>query len=210
MSKPAKPAATAATGDQPPKSKKMLIIIIAAVVLLAGGGAAAFFLLKPHPDKHDKAVAGEEAPAGEGESEDESKPKLPPKFVEIGTFTANLVHEESDRVMQVAITLKLSKPELEEKIKASNPEIQHRINMLLQSKRPSELSTVEGKEKLADDVKAQVEYVLGLRKTAPALHTTKPAIEGDAPASAAALTAPAESPSKKGVAEVLFTSFIIQ
>lgn len=205
MSKPVK-AAAETTAEQPPKSKKMLIIIIAAVILLAGGGAAAFFLMKPHADKHDKTAAGEEAPAGETEEGS----KLPPKFVEIGTFTANLVREEEDRVMQVAITLKLSNPELEEKVKQNNPEIQHRINMLLQSKRASELATVEGKEKLAGDIKAQVEFVLGLRKTAPALRTTKPAEEGDAPASAAAVTAPAEPPSKKGVAEVLFTSLIIQ
>lgn len=204
MSKPAAKPAAAATGDQPPKSKKMLIIIIAVVVLLAGGGAAAFFMMKKdHPPKGDHAEASEEAPADEGEDEGDSKHKLPPKFVEIGTFTANLLHEEGDRYLQVAITLKLSKPELEEKVKESNPEIQHRINMLLQSKRPSELATPEGKEKLASDIKVQVEYVLGLRKSLPTTHA--PAPEGEAPHAA-----PAETPGKKGVAEVLFTSFIIQ
>ncbi len=204
MSKPAKPAAPAeANGETPPpKSKKMLIIIIAAVVLLAGGGAAAFFLMKPHPDKHDKAAA--EETAGE-EGEDSSKAKLPPKFVEIGTFTANLVHEDGDRYLQVAISLKLANPELEEKVKESNPEILHKINMLLQSKRPSELSTVEGKEKLANEIKQQVEFVMGLRKTAPAIHTSQPLAEGEAPPPVEAST-----PSKKGIAEVLFTSFIIQ
>ncbi len=206
MSKPAKPAAT---GDQPPKSKKMLIIIIAVVVLLAGG-AAAFFLMKPaHPPKQEQTAESEGATAdehgGDEEEEEGSHEKVPPKFIEIGTFTANLIHEEGDRYLQVAITLKLSKPELEEKIKASNPEILHRINMLLQSKRPSELSTVEGKEKLASDIKAQVEFVMGLRKTAPAIHTTQQ--EGEAPVAHAE---PAETHSKKGIAEVLFTSFIIQ
>jgi flagellar protein FliL len=210
MSKPAAKPAAAATGDQPPKSKKMLIIIIAVVVLLAGGGAAAFFMMKKdHPPKgeHAAAVEGEgeeEAPADEGEDD---KHKAPAKFVEIGTFTANLLHEEGDRYLQVAITLKLSKPELEEKVKSSNPEIQHRINMLLQSKRPSELSTVEGKEMLAADIKSNVEFVLGLRKSAPALRTAHAPVEGEAPAPRATHE---ESPSKKGVAEVLFTSFIIQ
>ncbi|MCX7193984.1 MAG: flagellar basal body-associated FliL family protein [Proteobacteria bacterium] len=203
MSKPAKPAAAPAAGDQPPKSKKMLIIIIAVVVLLAGGGAAFFMMKKDHPPKGEHAAASEEAPADDGE--DESKPKVPPKFVEIGTFTANLMKEGDDRVMQVAITLKLSKPELEEKVKESNPEIQHRVNMLLQSKYPSELATVAGKEKLAGDIKSQVEYVLGLRKSAPEIHATAPAAEGETPHAATA-----ETPSKKGVAEVLFTSFIIQ
>ena len=205
MSKPAKPAAPEANGEAAPaKSKKMLIIIIAVVVLLAGGGAAAYFLMKPaHPDKN-KATAEEGA---SDDAEDSSKPKLPPKFVEIGTFTANLVHEDTDRYLQVAISLKLSNPELEEKVKENNPEILHRINMLLQSKRPSELSTVEGKEKLADEIKQQVEFVMGLRKTAPPIRTSLPPAEGEAPAPAPAEPA---TPSKKGIAEVLFTSFIIQ
>ncbi|MDO8206566.1 MAG: flagellar basal body-associated FliL family protein [Gallionella sp.] len=202
MSKPAKPAAAAVIApadDQPPKSKKKLIIIIIAVVVLLTVvvAAAGYFLVfkKGNEPKDGHAAASEEVPA---------------KFVDIGTFTANLVHEDSDRVMQVAISLKLSKPELEEKVKGSSPEIQHKVNMLLQSKRPSELATVEGKEKLADEIKTQVEFILGLRKSAPAIHTAKPATEGDAPASAVAQTKPAESPSQKGVAEVLFTSFIIQ
>jgi flagellar FliL protein len=204
MSKPAKPAAPAA-GDQPPKSKKMLVIIIAVVVLLAAAGAGYYFLvMKPHSEKHAKPAATEEA-ADEGDEEDEAKPKVPPKFVEIGTFTANLMHEDADRYLQVAITIKLNKPELEEKVKESNPEIQHRINMLLQSKRPSELATPEGKEILASDIKANVEYVLGLRKTQPALHQVQPSAEGETHHAAAE-----EKPSKKGVAEVLFTSFIIQ
>lgn len=190
MSKPAKPAAPDVTDEKPPKSKKMLIIIIAVAVLLIGGGAAAYFLLKPaHPDK-----AGESA-----ETSDDSK--LPPKYVEIGTFTANLVQEEGDRYLQVAISLKLSNPELEEKVKANNPEILHKINMLLQSKRPSELSTIKGKERLANQIKAQIEYVIGLRKTAPVIQISP---EGE-PA-----VAPPDTPAKKGIAEVLFTSFIIQ
>lgn len=207
MSKPAKPAET---GDQPPKSKKMLIIIIALVVVLAGGGAAAFFLMKPsHPAKHDKTAEADSAAEGEADAEEEEDPKhkVAPKFVEIGTFTANLIHEDGDRYLQVAISLKLSKPELEEKVKEHNPEILHKINMLLQSKRASELSSVEGKEQLASEIKAQVEYVMGLRKSAPVLHTSAAAVEGEAPAEHAKM---AETPSKKGIAEVLFTSFIIQ
>jgi flagellar FliL protein len=103
--------------------------------------------------------------------------------------------------LQVAVSLKLSNPELEEKVKANNPEILHKINMLLQSKRPSELTTIKGKEKLANQIKAQVEYVIGLRKSAPVIQI---APEGEQP------VAPPDVPGKKGIAEVLFTSFIIQ
>lgn len=198
MSKPAKPDESA---ESKPKSKKMLIIIIAVVVLLAAAGGAAFFMMKKdHAPKHgEEAVA--ETTADDAESEADSK--LPPKFVDIGTFTANLLREDSDRALQVAITLKLNKPELEEKIKQYSPEIMHTVNMLLQSKRASELATVAGKEKLASQIKEQIEFVLGLRKSAPPIHAT-PA-EGEPPIAAEVAT-----PSKKGIAEVLFTSFLIQ
>ena len=219
MSKPAKPAA--AEGEAPKKSKKMLIIIIAVVVLLIGGGAAAFLLMKPvHPPKH-----GEEAVAEETHAEDAHP--VEPKYVELGTFTANLVHEEGDRYLQATISIKLTKPELEEKIKARNPEILHRVNMLLQSRTPSELATLAGKERLAGAIKEQVQYVLGLRKSEPIIVASIPAGQNTEEASAVhaepphdaapahAEAAPAHGnehgeDNKSGVAEVLFTTFIIQ
>lgn len=210
MSKPAKPEKPAAQGDAPPKSKKKLVIIIAAVLLLVGGGAAAFLLMKPaHPPK------AEEAAEVEAHIQEAA-----PKFVELGTFTANLRPEEGDRYLQVAISLKITDPELEVKIKASNPEIMHRVNLLLQSKLPSELGTFEGKNLLAEQIKGQVEYVLGLRKTAPVIAESGAeaapeapvaeghAVEGQA-AEGHAPAAPAQ-PKHSPVAEVLFTSFIIQ
>lgn len=69
---------------------------------------------------------------------------------------------------------------------------------MLQSKRPSELATYEGKEMLALQIKAQVEYVVGLRKVAPAINAAQDAV-------------PIElSAGKGGITDVLFTSFIIQ
>ena len=218
MSKPAKPAA--AEGAAPQKSKKMLIIIIAVVVLLVGGGAAAFLLMKPaHPPKPSEEAVAEETHA-------EDAHPVEPKYVELGTFTANLLHEEGDRYLQATISIKLTKPELEEKIKARNPEILHRVNMLLQSRTPSELSTLAGKERLAGAIKEQVQYVLGLRKSEPIIVASIPVVPNseEAPtehADAAHSAAPAHAPapehgeehggeSKAGVAEVLFTTFIIQ
>lgn len=187
--KPATHATEAEEADAPPKkSKKKLILFIAAVVLLMGGGAAAFLLLNPAPaPKHGGAATVEAA-----------RPEIPPKFVDLGQFTANLTREDEDRYLQVAISLKVTKSELEEKIKESKPEILHRVNMLLQSKRPSELATFDGKEKLAQQIKAQVEYVLGLRKIAPAISSEQNAVPIEA------------SASKSGITDVLFTSFIIQ
>lgn len=191
------------TPAPPAKKSKKLFIIIIAVILLAGGGAATYFFMKPAhtPTKNaNKDEATDEAANGTEDNVAEDRKVAPPKYVALGTFTANLIHEEGDRYLQVAISIKISKPELEELIKASNPEILHHVNMLLQSKRPSELATPEGKEKLASDIKAQIERVLGLVKVMP----NSPA----QPASAPSAAVPTQN--KSGIEEVLFTSFIIQ
>lgn len=183
-------------GDAPPKKgKKKLIITVVTVLLLIGGGAAAFLLLVPPPSA--SMIAANKA--SEERAAEEARAREPPKFVGLGTFTANLVREEGDRYLQVAISLKVTRQELDEKIKANNPEILHRVNMLLQSKRPSELASFEGKETLARQIKEQVEYVLGLRKTAPIIST-----EQSEESQGGMDTA------KGGIADVLFTSFIIQ
>jgi len=82
------------------------------------------------------------------------------------------------------------------KNQGKHPEIQHHVNMVLQSKRSSELLTYEDKEKLAQQIKQHVEYVIGFRKTAP--------IIGSAQIDAAPTIR------KNGISDVLFTSFIIQ
>lgn len=179
------PAAEAAEAPPPKSKKKLIMIIVAVVVLLAGAGAAAYFFMKPSA----KPKVEEEA-------------KVPPKFVEIGTYTANLMREDTDRYLQIGISLKITDPELEEKIKAQLPEIQNMINLLLQSKYPSQLSSVEGKEKLANQIKEQIEFIMGLRKSAPPIRSAAP--------DAVTQPTPPSSPAKKGIAAVLFTSFIIQ
>lgn len=193
--KSAAPAATDATAEtEPPKkSKKMLFIIIGLVVLLVMGGMAAFLLL-----------GNEETAKTEDKAAEHAKEAV--SYVELGTFTANLIREEGDRYLQVAIALKLTKPDIEEKIKSSRPEILHRVNMLLQSKRPSDLATVEGRDLLAQEIKEQIEYVIGLRKVAPVIGNTSPeAVQGESAPSQTGLVK-----IRSDLAEVLFTSFIIQ
>jgi flagellar FliL protein len=191
--KPAAKPDVAEVAEAAPKKGKKKLVIIVVVLLLIGGGAAAFLLMMPaHTPKNGAAAAATEAAAAEARAS-----KNPPTFVDLGTFTANLLPEEGDRYLQATISLKLAKPDLAEKIKANSPEILHRINMLLQSKRPSELATFTGKEILSRQIKGQVEYVMGMRKTAPPIDPEQIA------------DAPPEMHSSD-ITEVLFTSFIIQ
>lgn len=228
MAKPAKPAA-AKKEDAPaeaPKSNKKIIIIAAAAALLIGGGAAWYFM------KGNNANHAEEKKV--------EAPKEP-TFIPLEAFTVNLQHEESsDQYLQVTLSLKVLDPALTETIKAVLPEIRSKLNLLLSSKRASELSSVEGKKKLAEDIVTEANSVLGIHNgPAAAAHAPAPVsapvpapevvaasapAEGEAPAEpaaegeaasapapvAAAPVAPPAVPEKKGVVEVLFTSFIIQ
>lgn len=237
MSKPAKPAAAKkddAAGAPPHKSNKLLIIIIAVLVLIIAGAAGWWFTIGKN--------------AGHAEAPKVEAPK-DPKFIPLDAFTVNLAREESDQFLQVNISLKILEPELEEKIKAVLPEIRSKLNLLLSSKRPSELATAAGKKKLAADIMAETNTVLGIHNGADAHGAAhppepvavsapvavvsevaatgeheKPAEEAAAPehseaasapvaethAPAPVHAAPAAGPEKKGVVDVLFTSFIIQ
>jgi flagellar FliL protein len=213
MATAAKPGATTKLGEKPeesaeasapkPKKSKKLLLIIIVLLLMIGTGAATYFLVKPAAVPPKAATGDTDATSDTAQeaSRDDSadEKKSPPKYISLGTFTANLIHEEGDRYLQVAISVKVSKPDLEDRFKESNPEILHHVNMLLQSKRPSELATLEGKEKLANDLKAQIERVLGLTKTI-----------NSGPQSVSAPVATQPPQPKSGIEEVLFTSFIIQ
>lgn len=165
MSKAAKPSAPQEASAPPPKkSRKKLFMIIAIVVALLGGGAAYFFL-KPHaPANHDPLTEGEGAEA-------ETDEKTVSTTIDMGEFVTNLVYEDADRYLKTKISLEISKPELEIKIKAKEAQIKDVIITLLSSKRASELNSPVNKEKLKNEIKSHIEFVLGLRKKAPTIQT---------------------------------------
>lgn len=163
---PEKPQADAANGEggaKPKKGKKLLLIVAGLVVLLAGGGGAAWYFLREAPDGQAKHAA----------------PK-PPVFVTLEPFTVNLQPDEGDQYLQVGLTLKMADAAAVDFVKLHMPEARNRILLLLSSKHGSELVTVQGKQKLADEIMAQVR---------------QPFAPGGAEAS---------------VSGVLFTSFVIQ
>ncbi len=202
MAKPAKSIPAASEGAAKPKSKKLMVIIIAAMGLLIASGAAGWHFTKG--SSHTEAV--------------KPHPALAPKFIKLETFTVNLHHGEGEeeRVLQTVINLEVHDAELEEKIKLFMPKIYNNTLILLSKKRASELSTAEGKQQLAKEIKAEAEIALGLRTTTvrllnPATHENNIVSSAGAPAPAepAPIAAHGEE-NNAGIVDVLFTSFIIQ
>lgn len=231
MAKTEKPAPAAsqnkgsspATGENEsaakPKGKKPLLIAIVVLVLVIAGSTG-WYVTKGNGSHDDTA---KKTPAVKLEQ---------PKFIPLDAFTVNLQREEGDQFLQVGITLKISDPTLEEKIKFGMPEIRSRLLLLLSGKRASELMPVNGKKKLAGEIVAEINGVLGLRSAPAQPAAAKPAApKSDGPNAASgvggahpdAASAPAEDtaqddapaePSEAaeevGILDVLFTSFIIQ
>jgi len=143
-----KPAAEPAEGAPKKGKGKLLIIIIAAVVLLAGGGGAAWYFL------HAKKAGGHE------EAKHEAEPSKPPVFVKLEPFTVNLTADGEDHYLQTDIDLQVADHKVTDNIKAHMPEIRNSVLLLLSSKTAGMLVPVEGKQKLSNEIKEQINKAL--------------------------------------------------
>ncbi len=152
---PATPQAEAAAAPTPPKSKKLLIIVLAVVlvVLVLVAGVVGLLLLKKSGSA-DEAKGAEPAQA----TVDLSKP---PTFVSLDPFVVNLAPAEGERYLQVVLALRVADAKTGDSLKGFMPAIRHRINLLLSSKLPSELATLEGREALADEIVEESNIALG-------------------------------------------------
>ena len=189
MAKDAKPVEEGAEAP-PKKSKKLLIIILAAVlvIVLAGGGAA-FFLLKKSDPADDEEVAEDTHKTKEKDKKKKKDPKAVPAFIALEPFTVNLIPEAGDQYLQVILSVEIEDAHEEGVVKQQMPKIRNNITMLLSGKKPSELLPKSGKEKLAEELKDEINS----------------AIEPPTKTKKGELIMP-EGPVKS----VLFTSFIIQ
>ena len=196
-------------------SKKMLIGIIALLALIIAGGAAWFFTKGKGDGAHVAEVKIE--------------PPKTPIFVALEPFTVNLQRESADQYLQLGLSMKVFEAENEAKIKLNLPEIRSKILQLLTTKTATELLTAEGKNKLVREILTLSNAVIGIVEP-PVIHVAAPVAaasqvgateaaaqpaHGAEPA-AAAIAAPVIAPvaaapvAKKGIVDVLFTSFIIQ
>lgn len=142
MAQQAEVEEVAEEGAAPKKSKKKLIMIIAVVVLLLGGGVAAWLL-----------TSGGHAEEGEHPKEEKHAAEAKaPVFVKLDTFTVNLNPEEGDRYLQVDITLSATEQADADMLAQYMPQVRNRVLMILTSKLASEISDMEGKTLLGEEL----------------------------------------------------------
>jgi flagellar FliL protein len=185
--------------EQPPKkSKKLLIIIIAVILaLVAAGGAAAFFMMKGKAaDAGDEE--GDEPPAKVEKAKKAKKEHddAPPVFVKLDAFTVKLQTEQQEAYLQAVPELRVLDAHIGDKIKQYTPEIRHKLLLILSGKRASDISTPQGVQTLANEMRVTINGIL--EPPAPRRKGKEPEAPGD--------QAGPDDP----VQAVLFTSFIVQ
>lgn len=137
MATKAAPKTTSTTVEAPKKSR-ILIIVLALLIILAGGGAGAWYFL-------DQKAAVQPAHATRVEAK-------PPVFLPMEAFTVNLQAEHGEQFLQTSFTLQVMDQAQIDLIKLYMPHVRSRILLLLSSKKASEILTVEGKTKLAEEI----------------------------------------------------------
>ena len=148
---PAKNAAPAAAEETAaPKRKSRLFLIIGLVVLLlvaiGGGGAAWFFLRAPAPG----AAPGTPGAVADAKHADTK----PPVFVTLEPFTVNLQQENGDHYLQAGIVFQVADQKAVDAMKTYMPVIRNRILLLLSSKTPGDIASLDGKKKLVTELVA--------------------------------------------------------
>lgn len=146
----------------------MVVVIAVAITLFLGQkkqgqqqtldqveqGAAA-------PSEHGAAPAGEHgaAPAGEhggggGHGGGEAAPASDARFFSVGDFTANLSGPASTHYAKISVNFEVSKDSDEEEMKQRRPQFRDKIISLLNSKKPADLQSAEGRSFLKEEIRS--------------------------------------------------------
>jgi flagellar FliL protein len=196
-----------AEGDAAPKKKgkMMLYIIIGVLVLVLGGGGAVYMMISKKKAAEAEAEAEDD---GEGKSA-HAKPKkkekkdghaAAPSFYKFDKpFVVKLIADKQEAYLQVEIQMRTLDATILETLKQYDPELKHKINLLLLGKTVAELNTAQGVQKMSNEIRDVANNTLEPPK--PKKGKAK-ATAGGEPEEHADPDAPVQS--------VLFTNIIIQ
>jgi len=142
-------------------SNKILVILIGVLmVLMLGLGGGLFMMWNKLSALNAQGMANAAEQAGaEGSLEHAVGP-----IFSLDTFIVNLADQGGNRYLRVTMDLELGSPELEAEISQRLPQVRDSILMILPTKRFADISTVEGKTSLRDEMLETINGYLGQTK----------------------------------------------
>ena len=134
--------------DEPPKkktSKKKIIFLILLVLLISAVGAGGIMIAtQPASDADGETDAVATAA--------EAKRTHAPSFLALEPFVVNLRGEDGDNYLRVGVVLEASDEVAIETAKTQLPRIRNGIILLLSSKTTDDISSMEGKQQLMQEI----------------------------------------------------------
>jgi flagellar FliL protein len=140
---------------------KWIIIGLLLLAILGGGGYFAYTKFIG-PKFFNGETAGETG--GDGEQAADEEKKLDPgdtELVSLPTFVVNLADPLGRRYLKIAIDVEVVDKEAAEQLNASESKVRDAIILLLSSKTFAELSTMEDKISLKQEIVERLNQVLG-------------------------------------------------
>ncbi|MDA7415227.1 flagellar basal body-associated FliL family protein [Xenophilus arseniciresistens] len=148
-------SATPADSQAPaPKAKgKLLIILLAALIVAAGAAAGGWFYLQSRKNLAAQAQdEAHEAPAAK---------RATPTYLALENMVVNLADAGGERMVQIGITLDLNDAKVVDEVKSMMPAVRNSVLLLVSQRSSEELLKLDGKEKLAADVRDEISRALG-------------------------------------------------
>ncbi|HET6719685.1 MAG TPA: flagellar basal body-associated FliL family protein [Rhodocyclaceae bacterium] len=149
-----------AEGLPPKKSKKLLIIIIAGALILVLVLAGATVLLL----KNKAGADGDEETAHETtdkKAKKKEEKRSPPVYLKVEPYTINLKGEQGDQYLRLEMSAEFDDQQAADAAKAYMPRIRHQTMQLLKGKMVSELNSKDGTQKLAKEIRDEMNLILG-------------------------------------------------
>ena len=146
--------------------KKLVIIVAAVLVLVLGGGGAAVYVMKSKAAAKAAAEAeadgGEEAKKAEHGGGGHADAAHPPTFLPLDPFVVNLADKDSDRYVQIGITLEVDNALFADQMKGYMPAIRNTILLIIAGKTSRDLLDRHGKVDLADEIQREAVRPMGI------------------------------------------------
>lgn len=137
--------------------KKILILAVLGLVLTAGGLVAYIVMV-------DEPSSGQEAHAGQNAAKHRVNMPLDP-------FLVNLADKETRRYLKLKVELEVEDEAAVKELQNSLPRIRDTLILLLSSKTYLDLSSLEGKQQLKEDIKKKVTALPGGKKVSDVYFT---------------------------------------
>lgn len=142
------------------KSKKLMIIVIAGVLILVLVLAGATVLLlknRASADRGDEEV--HETADKKAKKTDEKR--SPPVYLKVEPYTINLKGEMGDQYLRLEMSAEFDDQQAADAAKDYMPRIRHQTMQLLKGKMVNELNSKDGTQKLAKEIKDEMNLILG-------------------------------------------------